>query len=55
MERDNHQEEEAQGVKICEPPSESNPAGKKYYITFHSCYLHIFLNHLLHKSILFSF
>ncbi|XP_044071614.1 vacuolar fusion protein MON1 homolog B-like isoform X2 [Siniperca chuatsi] len=25
MERDNHQEGEAQGVKICDPPSESNP------------------------------
>lgn len=28
MERDNHQEGEAQGVKICDPPSESNPPGK---------------------------
>ncbi|TMS19789.1 hypothetical protein E3U43_004110 [Larimichthys crocea] len=25
MERDNHQEGEAEGVKICDPPSESNP------------------------------
>ncbi|XP_060925617.1 vacuolar fusion protein MON1 homolog B isoform X2 [Limanda limanda] len=25
MERDNHQEGETQGVKICDPPSESNP------------------------------
>lgn len=28
MERDSHQEGEAQGVKICDPPSESNPPGK---------------------------
>lgn len=28
MDKDNHQEGEAQGVKISDPPTESNPPGK---------------------------
>ncbi len=30
MERDNHQEGEAEGVKICYPPPEGNPLGKLF-------------------------
>lgn len=33
MERDNHQDGDAQGVNICDPPRENNPPGKLFNLS----------------------
>lgn len=56
MERDNHQEGDAEGVKICDPPSESNLPGKLFNLSLHSKFYLIYLKFYLYfyNCILFS-